>query len=327
MLVDSAALLRRIAGRRVIASISGGKDSAAMSLYLTELGIEHDRVFLDTGWEHPRTYDYLRGELARVIGPIVELQPIIEAPPPAIMQRLRPRVRAAIEANSAMVKLILRKGVFPARTIRFCTQVLKVKSMQVYIAERVALGDDVLNTVGIRAEESAARAQLAEWEWSPGFDCEVWRPLHATTADEVIALHRRHGLLPNPLYLDGASRVGCWPCIHARKGEIRFIADHDPERILLLSDLEHDVTMLARERIEARGEVMENPPAFFQAPLGRKKDAEGKTIHVGTCWPIERVVAWSRTSRGGRQFELFAPAPSDAGCVRWGLCETGNDAD
>ena len=28
-----------------------------MSLWLTEQGIEHDRVFLDTGWEHADTYD------------------------------------------------------------------------------------------------------------------------------------------------------------------------------------------------------------------------------------------------------------------------------
>ena len=47
------------AGRRVIASISGGKDSAAMSLWLTE----HDRVFADTGWEYEATYEYLRGPL------------------------------------------------------------------------------------------------------------------------------------------------------------------------------------------------------------------------------------------------------------------------
>lgn len=64
------ALLTRLRGRRVIASISGGKDSAAMSLYLHELGIEHERVFLDTGWESPITYEYLRGELPKVIGPI-----------------------------------------------------------------------------------------------------------------------------------------------------------------------------------------------------------------------------------------------------------------
>lgn len=62
----------KLAGRRVIASISGGRDSAAMSLYLTELGIEHDRLFMDTGWEHDLTYEYLRGPLTAKLGPITE---------------------------------------------------------------------------------------------------------------------------------------------------------------------------------------------------------------------------------------------------------------
>ena len=43
----------------VVANVSGGKDSTALSLHLAELGIEHRRVFADTGWEHPDTYAYL----------------------------------------------------------------------------------------------------------------------------------------------------------------------------------------------------------------------------------------------------------------------------
>ena len=56
-------ILKTIRGRKVVASVSGGKDSAAMSLYLCEVGVAHERVFMDTGWEHRITYEYLRGEL------------------------------------------------------------------------------------------------------------------------------------------------------------------------------------------------------------------------------------------------------------------------
>jgi 3'-phosphoadenosine 5'-phosphosulfate sulfotransferase (PAPS reductase)/FAD synthetase len=72
-LVDKE-LSERLAGRRVIASVSGGKDSAAMCLWLREQGIEHDRVFMDTGWEHDLTYEYLRGPLTALLGPIVEIR-------------------------------------------------------------------------------------------------------------------------------------------------------------------------------------------------------------------------------------------------------------
>lgn len=296
----SAELLAKLAGRRVVASISGGKDSAALSLWLHEQGIEHDRVFLDTGWEHPATYEYLRGELTRVIGPITE-----------------------VRGPETMEELVLRKGMFPSRLRRFCTQELKVFPMQRYLAaltecaqcgvpgypedqgdECECGGDfvhaDVVQAVGIRHEESASRATMPEWEWSEGFDCETWRPLIQWTEAEVILIHKRHGLAPNPLYLKGASRVGCWPCIYARKAEVRLVADLDPERIEKIRALEADLSARAGA-----------PRAWFQARTGR----------VG-IWPIEKVAEWSRTAHGGRQFELFAADPQDAGCMRWGLCET-----
>jgi len=281
----------RIAGKRVIASISGGKDSAALSLWLTEQGIEHDRVFLDTGWEHEDTYAYLRGPLAAKIGPIAE-------------------VRGAFD----MEGLIRKKGMFPSRKIRWCTEELKQKPMQRHLRALMDGGADVVNAVGIRADESAARAKQTRWEWSEGFDCDVWRPLISWTVQDVIDIHQRHGLAPNPLYLRGAQRVGCWPCVNSRKSEIRMIAETDPARIAKIRDLEGIVTVAQMLRKGARGEELENAPAWFQAPVGRD----------GACWPIDRVVEWSRTVRGGRdedkQETLFSGM--NDGCMRWGLCES-----
>lgn len=282
-----------LAGRRLVASISGGKDSAAMSLYLTELGIEHDRVFMDTGWEHALTYEYLRGDLTRAIGPITEISGPLKMP-----------------------DLIRKKGMFPARHIRFCTQQLKVFPMQRYLA---TLDCDHANAVGIRRAESAARAQMSEWEWSDGFDCEVWRPLIHWSEQDVIDQHGRFGLRPNPLYLLGAERVGCYPCINSRKSEIRQIADRSPERIDEIRALEAEVTALAAARYEAKGETFDTlgfkRPSFFQRASGPER---------GSCMPIDEVVEWSRTMRGGteqdRQIEMFASA--EPGCMRWGLCDT-----
>ena len=45
----SAETVERLAGHQVCAAVSGGKDSTAMSLWLTEQGISHSRVFADTG--------------------------------------------------------------------------------------------------------------------------------------------------------------------------------------------------------------------------------------------------------------------------------------
>lgn len=42
-----------------IISMSGGKDSLAQCLVAIENNIPHERVFADTGHEHPQTMDYL----------------------------------------------------------------------------------------------------------------------------------------------------------------------------------------------------------------------------------------------------------------------------
>lgn len=303
-MTDRAAIVERVAGRRVVASISGGKDSAAMSLHLRELDIEHDRVFCDTGWEHQTTYEYLRGDLVRMLGPVAE-----------------------IRGDLLMPDLVRKKGMFPSRTRRFCTEQLKVVPLQKYIRGLQDELGECVNAVGIRAAESQARAKMPEWEWSDGFDCEVWRPLIRWSEQDVIDIHARHGLRPNPLYLDGARRVGCWPCIFAAKGEIRHIAEVDPGRIDAIRALEAEVTEAARLRHAAKGETFEslgyNRPTFFQA-MGALRNEEGRD---GRMVPIDEAVTWSRTSRGGKQLELFAPGPAEAGCMRWGLCETETDGD
>lgn len=279
----------KLQGRRVVASISGGKDSGAMSLYLHELGIEHDRVFLDTGWEHPATYEYLRGPLTDKLGPITE-----------------------VSSELKMVDLILRKGIFPSRRMRWCTDELKMKPLAKHLS---TYADDVISAVGIRAAESEARSKMAEWEYSPGLDCDVWRPLLTWSEADVIAIHKRHGLAPNPLYLSGAERVGCWPCVMSRKAEIRLVAESDPERIALIRDLESQLTERLTMRCLETGEAQRWPELTFFQGSGSADRQNGQT------WPIDKVVAWSRTSHGGKQLELFAPL--NEGCVRWGLCDAG----
>ena len=304
----NATAIERLRGRLVVLSVSGGKDSAATSLHLREHGIEHLRVFADTGWEHPMTYEYLRGELTRVIGPIIE-----------------------VKSQWTLPELVRKKGMFPSRQRRFCTQELKVKPLATYVR---SLNDDVVNAVGVRAAESESRARLSEWEWSDTFDCDVWRPILQWSENDVIDIHRRHGLRPNPLYLLGAERVGCWPCIHARKAEIRLISESDPARIDEIRRLEAEAHQMAEARYAARGETFASlgymRPTFFQAPLGEmcpkckgQNEACEKCAGTGSIrpmWPIDKVVTWSKTSRGGRQLEIFADHTD--GCVRWGMCES-----
>jgi len=278
----------RLNGRRVIASISGGRDSAAMSLHLRELGVDHERVFMDTGWEHPATYEYLRGPLTAALGPIVE-----------------------IRGADTFESLVERKGLFPSRVMRFCTEELKVKPMQRYLAGRADV-DDLVNCVGIRRAESKARATMDEWEWSDGFDCEVWRPLVTWSADDVAAIHERHGLAMNPLYALGATRVGCWPCIHARKSELALIARVDPARIARLAEMEAALNAAGM----ARDAEKQRP--FVERSLFSYHGGDSKHYPL----PIYQAVSWSQSKRGEWQ-----PAGAAEGCMRHGICETSAPDD
>lgn len=271
-------------GRLVIASVSGGKDSAALCLWLQEQGIEHRRVFADTGWEHDATYEYLRGPLTKALGVIDE-----------------------VGLPGGMPALVRKKGTFPSRLRRFCTEDLKVRPLAAYVRKAQDEHGEVVSAVGIRAAESKARATLTEWEWSDTFDCDVWRPLIRWTEQDVIDIHRRHGLAPNPLYLAGAQRVGCFPCIFARKAEVRLVADLAPERIEEIRQLEAETTAVARARDNSGKHGAER--TFFHGKLSRE----------GLPFSIDTIVDWSRTAHGGKEPLLIDDQPD--GCVRWGLCE------
>lgn len=259
-----------------------------MSLLLHDLGIEHERLFLDTGWEHPLTYEYIRGPLAEKIGPITETRGPLN-----------------------FVELVESKGLFPSRVMRFCTTELKVFPAQRWLSARSEyLGEEIVNAVGIRRAESKARSQMPEWEWSEGFDLETWRPLVTWTSHDVRAIHQRHGLAWNPLYDRGFSRVGCYPCIHENKKGLRLVAEHSPERIDLIAQLQNRLNERGSQRDAAMGRPFV-PRTMFSYHGGDNR-------HIPLT--ITETVEWARSGRG----EWQPPGAGD-GCMRWGVCETSSD--
>ena len=60
---------------RHILSLSGGKDSSALAIYMRDRVPNIEYVFCDTGEELPETYDYLEKLEAYLGRPIVRLNP------------------------------------------------------------------------------------------------------------------------------------------------------------------------------------------------------------------------------------------------------------
>lgn len=268
----------------LVVSVSGGKDSTACMIALRAAGLPFRAVFADTGWEAPETYAYLN-VLRGIFGPI----DVVGAPG---------GMRAKIEARAG----------FPARMQRWCTTELKVEPLRAY---HDGLGEDTISVVGVRAEESAARALMPEVEDDPRWGGWIWRPLIAWTEEQIYRAHHDAGVPLNPLYQRGHTRVGCWPCIHARKDEIRMIADSDPARIDEIDRMEQ---WASEERVR-RNEIEPGRYSHAVATFFQSRDRSGNPAQ------IREVVAWSRTAHGGRQLPLLVDPPSE-GCFRWGLCES-----
>jgi hypothetical protein len=152
-----------------------------------------------------------------------------------------------------------------------------------------------VSAVGIRKEESQARSKLGAFEEKD--ESTIWRPLIEWTVDDVIAIHKRFNVAPNPLYTRGFSRVGCFPCIFARKSEIKHAYHESPERFERIRQLETEVKELAKQK-------------------GRK-DAVYSFFKRGN---VDEVLDWAL--KNDDQLELFEEEYL-SGCLTWGLCDSG----
>lgn len=203
--------------------------------------------------------------------------------------------------ENPFLDLCLWKGRFPSTKARFCTQFLKVfPSFEQVYEPLLSGGAEVVSWQGVRADESLARAKLPEQEDTPeGY--RIYRPLLHWNVDDVFAMHRKHGIDPNPLYKLGMGRVGCMPCINCNKAELFEIARRFPNEIARVAEWEQIVKMASK-----RGAA-----TFFPTAHG-----QGNGIHE---W-----VEWSKTSYGGKNYDLMKKLAWDSVPMcssQYGLCE------
>ncbi|MCC4290462.1 phosphoadenosine phosphosulfate reductase domain-containing protein [Vreelandella aquamarina] len=297
-----------------VISISGGKDSTAMLLLAIERGMPNlSPVFADTGHENPQTYEYI-AYLEKALGINIRRVKadftedfkrkrafIAEKWP----EEIRERGMKALERTTGIpfLDLAMLKGRFPSTKAKFCTGHLKALPIQQQVEmPLLKAGHKVISWQGVRAEESPDRAKMPMNEILD-MGVVAYRPLIRWKAADVFAMHDRHGIEPNPLYKQGMGRVGCMPCINARKGEIREIALRFPEEIERVAEWELLVSQAAKRGC-----------ATFWAARGEKEVSLEKH-------GIDQVVSWSRTTRGGRQFDLIASTETSQCSSVYGLCE------
>lgn len=227
--------------------------------------------------------------------------------------------------GNPMLDLSIWKGRFASTRARFCSEELKHKPINALVQRIIEEQSPkaLISWQGVRREESLARQNLLErdvefgqWEPEPsGF--LIYRPILDWKVAEVFDMHRRHGVKWNPLYEQGRGRVGCDPCIHARKDEIRHIVARNPETIDRMERWEEIVSDASKRDCSTFMDA--RVTAKFLGTGTRNTDINVKTHGIRT------YAEWATTSRGGRQYDLLNvldvtdPAPSCSSL--YGLCE------
>ena len=237
-----------------VVSVSGGKGSTATALLSIEQKTENlEFIFADTGNESPKTYDYLEyldGVLFERSGKHIT----------RLMANFSKRIEKAIEVAESLgetpplpatgnpfLDLSMHYGIFPTSQKRFCTGELKRDVIRRHLNFYLNSGYVITDWQGIRAEESKLRAEMADCSLvlTTKTGGELWKylPIHSWKASDCFEYLKRQGVKANPLYEDGFSHVGCFPCVNWKMSELAILAEKYPERVEEISTWERLISM------------------------------------------------------------------------------------
>ena len=177
---------------RLVAALSGGKDSTAMALRLAQLGVSFSVLYTPTGNELPGVDEHVRWLLDATGAPLLDVQaPTLE-------------------------ELVYEQQCLPSFRMRWCTRMIKIEPALRWLAANP--GTTLL--VGLRADEEARRGlydlpagttvayPLRDWGWAE--------------ADVLAYLDERGVVVP--------SRTDCAACYYQTLHEWWKLWRHHPER-------------------------------------------------------------------------------------------------
>ena len=184
---------------RHILGLSGGKDSAALAIYMRDKVEDMEYFFADTGKELPETYEYL--------------------------DKLRARLGIEIKTLSADRGfdhwLDVYGGMLPSPKARWCTKALKIEPIEKFVG-----GDEAISYIGIRADEENRKGYIStKGNIQPRFPFIE----DGLRKDDVVQILEDSGI-GLPKYYEWRSRSGCFFCFYQRKIEWVRLAEEHPER-------------------------------------------------------------------------------------------------
>lgn len=181
---------------RHVLGLSGGKDSAALAIYLHEKVPGMEYFFCDTHKELPETYDFL--------------------------DRLKARLGIKITYLSAERGfdhwLEVFNGFLPSAKMRWCTRQLKLRPFEEFVGD-----DEVISYVGIRADED----RDGYLSTKPNIKAVFPFKEDGLVKSDIIRLLEESGI-GMPSYYRWRTRSGCFFCFFQRKYEWVKLAEEHP---------------------------------------------------------------------------------------------------
>ena len=188
---------------RHVLGLSGGRDSAALAVYMREQHPEIDieYFFTDTGKELPEVYEFL-AQLEGFLGkPIIRLNP----------------------DRDFDFWLKQYNNFLPSPQTRWCTRQLKIRPFERWVAPMLEGGDTVFSYVAIRADEEYREGYASKHD-----RLIVRLPLKDAGIDKAGVLEILDSVgLGLPAYYEWRTRSGCTFCFFQQKIEwVRLLERH-----------------------------------------------------------------------------------------------------
>ncbi|HEV8699213.1 MAG TPA: phosphoadenosine phosphosulfate reductase family protein [Candidatus Limnocylindrales bacterium] len=182
---------------RHVLGLSGGKDSAALAIYMRDRVSDMEYFFCDTGAELPETYEYL----ARL---------------EAALGRKIARLNADRDFDHW---LQVFGGALPSPQMRWCTKNLKIKPLEAWIGD-----DPAVSYVAIRADEH----RTGYISHKPNIEAVYPFKDDGINKDDVTRILAEAGV-GMPSYYEWRTRSGCYFCFFQRKAEWVGLAERHPQ--------------------------------------------------------------------------------------------------
>ena len=205
-------------GALVVLNHSGGKDSQAMTILVSR--------------EVPRE------QLLVVHAPLGEVEW------PGTIEHIEdtipfgvPLIFAPVASGKTLLERVEERGLWPSNSARWCTSDFKrspiERELRRYLKAEPRFGSRIVSAMGMRAEESPARAKLIPWRQNgrnskAGRKWFDWLPIHGLKTDDVFRIIAEPGQVPHWAYGAGMSRLSCSFCILASRADLRRAAELRP---------------------------------------------------------------------------------------------------